>query len=224
MYNRKRKNEAGNRYNSLVVLSDADPYITPSGRQRRRVWVKCDCNRTKLVHLSSLRSGNTKSCGCATNSTHNQSLELLYPTWNDMIQRTTNPNHPRYATTGGKGIKVCKEWQDVNVFLEDIGDKPSDNHSLTRIDINGDYSPTNCKWDTTKNANRNQSTTKLNAELVATLKGYIANGEHLAYKTKKAFASHLSSKLGINTNTIANVFYNVTWKDIQPNLSAKLKA
>jgi hypothetical protein len=71
----------------------------------------------------------------------------LYKTWDMMIQRCTNPNHTSYHRYGGRGIKVCEEWRDsFNAFAVYMGNKPSDNHTLDRIDNDGDYEPNNVRW------------------------------------------------------------------------------
>ncbi|HFJ9368552.1 hypothetical protein [Bacillus pacificus] len=69
-----------------------------------------------------------------------------YNSWHHMKQRCLNPNNDRYKDYGGRGITVCERWLNFENFLEDMGEKPSPEHSLDRIDVNGNYEPSNCKW------------------------------------------------------------------------------
>lgn len=73
-----------------------------------------------------------------------------YRAWESMLQRCTNPNHQRWNDYGKKGITVCAAWRSFNNFLKDMGPKPDRAHQLGRINPEGNYTPTNCRWMTRK--------------------------------------------------------------------------
>lgn len=84
-----------------------------------------------------------------------------YRAWINMRSRCNNPNTPFFDRYGGRGIKVCPEWdKSYQAFLRDMGRRPSPRHSLDRIDVNGDYEPANCRWATTSEQCRNKTTNR----------------------------------------------------------------
>lgn len=126
-------------------------------------WLcKCDCGNEKIIRGYSLKSGNTKSCGCLnienskkSNTKHNKYGSREYITWKGMIQRCNNPKATRYKNWGGKGITICKRWEKFENFYEDMGKRP-EGMTLDRIDNDGNYELKNCKWATSTEQNNNK--------------------------------------------------------------------
>lgn len=139
----------------------------------------CDCGLTVVTVGNNLRTGNTKSCGCIhrervrqlglNNTTHGEShgnRTRLYTIWCGMRQRCSNPNRTAYRLYGGKGIKVCDEWNDFAVFKEwAIANGYTDTLTIDRIDPHKGYNPDNCRWisasENTARANRNHTTRRV---------------------------------------------------------------
>lgn len=159
----------GMKFGKLIVVDIADFNVTPNGRREKMWKCKCDCGNIKVVRDSSLKSGNTTSCGCyrsmcsakrlsTMNMTHGKSHDRLYKIWKGMIDRCENVKNKSYKNYGEKGISVCEEWHDVNNFY-----KWSKEHgynldlSIDRIDNKIGYCPENCRWVDKYTQNNNTS-------------------------------------------------------------------
>jgi len=119
----------------------------------------CDCGNKKIVWASNLLSGHTQSCGCFRSEivrTHDKSRTQEYKAWTNMWSRCTTPSSTGFHNYGGRAIRVCERWSDFNNFLTDMGMRPSPRHSIDRIDVNGNYEPTNCRWAEAKQQGRNR--------------------------------------------------------------------
>lgn len=90
-------------------------------------------------------------------ATHNMHKTRVYKIWASMKYRCTNPNSAHWGRYGGRGIRICKAWQDFEKFYADMGDPPSDSHTLDRINNDRGYMPSNCRWATRKEQSRNTS-------------------------------------------------------------------
>lgn len=126
----------------------------------------CSCGTQKKVNSSNLKSGRSRSCGCLKiekafqplkhGHCHANHSSRTYNSWASMWQRCRNFNEPTYNYYGGRGITVDERWNDFKNFLADMGERPL-KHTLDRIDPDGHYTPSNCRWATPSEQTLNRS-------------------------------------------------------------------
>lgn len=181
----------GQRFGRLVAVEHAGRVVNKNGF-RTTLWkCQCDCGNQTTVRYPALITGNTRSCGCLERENKERMMKLaqqtnrksvskdfirkledhpLYKTWKSMLMRCNNPNVSGYKHYGGRGIKVCDRWNGelgFENFVKDMGERPTPEHTLDRIDYNGDYEPSNCRWatqETQSNNRRNNSFVTLKGE------------------------------------------------------------
>ena len=162
----KVKDYTGVRFGMLTVLRPA--YIK---KGHKYYTCRCDCGNIKDISGSHLATGASKSCGCGVvratikrNTTHGLSKTRLFSIWMGMKRRCFNPNEPSYQYYGGRGITMCKEWKSDFMNFHDwsIENGYSDNLSIDRINADGNYEPTNCRWANAKE----QASNKTNNHIV----------------------------------------------------------
>ncbi len=159
------------RFGRLTLIGKGEPLLEGNGVLRTRALLRCDCGQLATCTPSNLRGGHTQSCGCfRVDSTrramtrHGSAIHGSRPSeyvaWQGMLNRCRNQNERSWKDYGGRGIKVCDEWQgSFERFLADVGPKPGPHYSIDRIDVNGNYKPGNVRWATAWEQARNKTTT-----------------------------------------------------------------
>lgn len=151
-----RETLVGRIYGRLTVVERA-----ASVNQRGRWKCVCQCGEVIEADTSHLNKGAVKSCGCLLRECRHglarrgqKSSEYLI--WVSMHQRCSNTRNKSYPRYGGRGIAVCARWSDFQMFLLDMGVRPTKKHSIERRNTDGDYEPSNCEWQTTKVQSNNK--------------------------------------------------------------------
>ena len=168
----------GQRFGRLTAIERAG-----TNKKRYITWLcQCDCGNTTIAVGSDIKSGHTRSCGCLQRDrlieynksdskrsrtselnkvrkrTHGMRYTRIYKEWRSMIDRCENKSWKHYHNYGGRGISVCKEWRDsFNTFYEwAISNGYNDSLTLDRVNVNGNYEPSNCRWATNKEQANNK--------------------------------------------------------------------
>ncbi len=159
-------NIAGRKFGRLTAVARVG-----SDNHGKATWAfRCDCGNAPTLTASTAVSGKTQSCGCLLRETSpvngrigagkvamaktrhghsrakNTDYMPEYGVWKGIRQRCNNPNNQDYHAYGGRGITVCARWDSFGDFMADMGPRPSEAHSIDRIDPNGNYEPGNCRW------------------------------------------------------------------------------
>lgn len=162
---KRYKDYRGKRFHRLLIVA-FDRYKKGSGT----FWkCRCDCGNYTTAKVDDLKRGHTKSCGCYSaellgdaQRTHGMSGFPEYKIWIDIKSRCYNPKATVYEYYGGRGVEMCQKWQEsFEAFYEDMGPRPSPEHSIDRIDGSGDYEPDNCRWVTQVKQNNNRSINRM---------------------------------------------------------------
>lgn len=150
----------GSKFGKLTIVGE------PVSRNGRYWPCRCDCGGEASVSVSDLNKRAITNGGCSkcfrVKHGHGKSSDATYSKYQAMRQRCENDKHKSYAVYGGRGIKICNHWVNFANFLTDMGECPSDKHSIERKNSDGNYEPDNCKWATvTEQANNKRSNVKV---------------------------------------------------------------
>lgn len=185
----------GQKFNRLTALRQ-------EGRSgKHMLWAcSCDCGSgiVKHVRASELVAGAVRSCGCIVKelarenvrtklTTHGKASSRVYRIWLGVKNRCLRKSYKQYNDYGGRGIKIVDRWMDFEAFYADMGDPPSDDHSIERRDNDGNYEPGNCYWATRTQQGANKRTSHL-----------------IEYDGRTQTITQWSRELGIPPTTISN--------------------
>jgi uncharacterized protein (DUF1330 family) len=204
-------NIANKTFGELYVL-DTDGHNTST-----KMW-NCLCNcgekRTLMYSVLTRTTNPTRSCGCLqirSASTHGLTNTQEFRTWTGIKERCLNPNSDSYLHYGGRGIIVCQRWlSSFENFLADMGNKPTITSTIERVDVNGNYEPSNCIWLEGNLQQRNQRNTVLDENIVKEIRSLKAEGLNVP----TIFRQLIIKYPAITKSSINNCFYNKTWQDI----------
>ena len=196
----------GERHGRLLVVERAP---NKSERDTNARWkCKCDCGREVIQYGQDLKKGKVVSCGCWNDEKrfkHGLANTPVHRIWIGMHSRCRNPNLKEYPNYGGRGIKVCERWKSFENFIADMGIRP-EGYSIDRIDNDGDYEPSNCRWATTRQQLNNKRTSRI-----------------LAMNGESRTIAEWADKLGIDWHTIRNRVDRYGWT-IEKALTTPVKS
>jgi len=192
---------AGEKFNKLTVLNK-----TNEKANKTYLWLcECECGNLTKVKKWNITSGNTRSCGCLKvesikkvgqqNISHGMRYTKIYKIWESMKRRCNNEKAERYASYGGRGITYCEEWEKFDGFYEWVKESGyKEGLSIDRIDVDGNYEPSNCRWVTLEQQSFNKT-----------------NSRKVHYKDKELTIAELAKKTGKSYHLLYQRIVKLGW-------------
>jgi hypothetical protein len=154
----------GDKIKECTYLQEEPDMVFADGKSRRACRFRCKCGKEFISLLHSVTRGKTEGCGCIrleriheSLSKHNDTHSKEYNIWSKIKARCYKPSIKEYRNYGARGIKMCDRWRNSYAnFLADMGRCPSPKHSIDRINNDGDYEPSNCRWATKRQQSVNR--------------------------------------------------------------------
>lgn len=157
--------KTGDRFGYLTIIKEVESDRHNYGGLIRRFECKCDCGNIVIERLSTLRRRKDNiSCGCIKTGfhTHSDTHTRIYGCWQSMKDRCLNPNCKAYKYYGGRGIKICDEWYNYELFRDwALENGYTEDLTIDRLDVNGNYEPSNCRWATMSEQQQNKRDSRL---------------------------------------------------------------
>lgn len=179
----------GNKFGKLTALQ-----FVGLDKNNKALWLcECECGVQKTLSSNVLRRSAVKSCGCLS---HGESRTRLWNIWASMRERCSTPTCGNYENYGGRGIKVCDEWQSSFVAFRSwaLANGYSDLLTLDREDVNGNYEPSNCRWATIQVQNENKR-----------------NNRYLEFDGERHTVAGWAKILGVHPTTLHDRLYKAHW-------------
>jgi hypothetical protein len=198
----KIKDITGQKFGTLTALHITDK--PQNIKDRHTYWLcKCDCGKEIVCCGKHLRLGRINSCGCVKkeriknlNLTHGMTKHRLHIIWNGIKQRCLNTRSHAYKSYGARGITICPEWKNdfMSFYNWAINHNYSDDLTIDRINVNGNYEPSNCRWATNKEQINNKRQTI-----------------YIEYNGKKQCLSYWADELGLESRLLYNRIHKLKW-------------
>lgn len=155
--------QPGSLFGRLTILGSEFRVRGSNGALVRWVVGECECGRVVAVRVSDVRRGACAGCGHHKNGrppVHGGFGTRLYRIWSGIVTRCFNERDHNYPSYGGRGVSMCSEWRGFEGFRKwAIESGYDDSLTIDREDVNGNYEPSNCRWTTVREQNRNKTTT-----------------------------------------------------------------
>jgi len=179
------------------------------GQWRKPKVTTCSiCGDPAVMSDNGYSSGYCRQCNSDRNKEFIASKGPEYRVWRSMIKRCEQRKRPEYPRYGGRGVSVCQSWRkSFDIFLTDMGRRPSAQHQIDRIDNDGNYEPSNCRWATQVQNMRNSTVTKMTPRTVVLLR--------CERERNGATYEELAKKFGIGRQQAWNIVNRKAWNDIQ---------